>query len=1061
MAPSSSSPRNWRYNVFVSFHGQDARKSFLSHLRRQFNENGITMFDDQGIERGQTITPALKQAIRESRISIVVLTKNYASSSWCLDELLEILKCKEPAVGQIVMTVFYGVDPSHVRKQTEDFGKVFDETCARKTEEERREWSQALTVAGNIAGEDFINWDSEAKMMEKIARDVSNKLNATSSRELDDIVGLEAHLLEMLSLLDLDYDGVKMVAISGPAGIGKSTIARALHSLLSNGFQLSCFMDNLRESYPTGLDECGLKLRLQDQLLSKILNQDDIRIRHLGVIEERLRYKKVLIILDDVNNIKQLEALAKETTWFGPGSRVVVTTENKELLQQHGIENTYNVGFPYDEGALEILCRYAFRQSYPHIGFKKLAKRVTKLCGNLPLGLRVVGSSLRGKNEEEWGEIIRRLETILDHRDIEEVLRVGYESLHENEQSLFLHIAVFSNFKDGHLVEAMFADDNLDIKYGLKILANKSLIHVFDNEKIVMHKLLRQVGRQVIQREERWKRRILIDPQEICDVLEHAEGKTAVSGISFDISDIDELSINPMAFKRMRNLRYLSVYNSKNDGNSMIDIPEALEFPRRLRLLHWKEYPRKCLPPTFHPEYLVELNMKGSQLEHLWHGSQRMTNLKNMNMYGSLHLKDLPDLSHATNLERLDLTRCESLVALPSSIGNLHKLEKLLMHKCKSLESVPTNINLASLLDVDMGGCSRLRTFPDISTNMTSLDISETAVEEVPASISMWYYLWSLSIRGTGNLKTITQFHQSLYLLDLSYTDIDKIPECNNGLDGVEYLYLAGCRRLTSLPELPGSLISLLAENCESLETVSSPLNIPKAHLNFTNCFKLDQKTRGAIMQPRPFHYKLAILPGREIPAEFVHRGHETIGPFPASSRCQACLRISRNNHKHPIDDVNVQFSYRIIGESGYAITISNGVEAYPGESTGVQTEHLCIFQCDLPEDEYIRLKLGSEIWFEFINSPFESCEIIECGVRILMEDEEEMSSGRSNKCGLDQVSGRREVLEESDDDDSDHTTDGLFSCEFVSTILLNFSSGQDHEASFSFAQLLNLHKSI
>lgn len=115
------------------------------------------MFDDQGIERSEEIAATLNKAIRESRMSIVILSKKYVSSSWCLDELVEILKCKE-VMGQIVMTIFYGVDPSHVRKQIGEFGITFDETCACKTNEERQKWSKALNEVGNIAGEDFLRW---------------------------------------------------------------------------------------------------------------------------------------------------------------------------------------------------------------------------------------------------------------------------------------------------------------------------------------------------------------------------------------------------------------------------------------------------------------------------------------------------------------------------------------------------------------------------------------------------------------------------------------------------------------------------------------------------------------------------------------------------------------------------------------------------------------------------------------------------------------------------------------------------------------------------------------
>lgn len=115
------------------------------------------MFDDQKMMRSHTIGSSLTQGIRESRISIVILSKNYAASSWCLDELVEILKCKDE-IGQIVMPIFYGADPSDVRNQTGYFGSVFNGTCARRTEEKRQDWSKALNDVGNIAGEHLLNW---------------------------------------------------------------------------------------------------------------------------------------------------------------------------------------------------------------------------------------------------------------------------------------------------------------------------------------------------------------------------------------------------------------------------------------------------------------------------------------------------------------------------------------------------------------------------------------------------------------------------------------------------------------------------------------------------------------------------------------------------------------------------------------------------------------------------------------------------------------------------------------------------------------------------------------
>ena len=58
-------------------------------------------------------------------------------------------------MGQIVLSIFYHVDPSHVRKQTGGFGEAFKnykEDTKEKKEMVQR-WRSALTEAANLSGE--------------------------------------------------------------------------------------------------------------------------------------------------------------------------------------------------------------------------------------------------------------------------------------------------------------------------------------------------------------------------------------------------------------------------------------------------------------------------------------------------------------------------------------------------------------------------------------------------------------------------------------------------------------------------------------------------------------------------------------------------------------------------------------------------------------------------------------------------------------------------------------------------------------------------------------------
>lgn len=148
---SSSSSRNSGYDVFTSFSGEDVRVTFLTHFFKELDRKMIIAFKDNEIERGHSIGPKLIKAIKDSRIAVVVFSKNYSSSSWCLNELLEIVKCQEH-MEQIVIPIFYDLDPSDVRKQEGEFGESFEKTCKNRTKDEIQRWREALTNVANIAG---------------------------------------------------------------------------------------------------------------------------------------------------------------------------------------------------------------------------------------------------------------------------------------------------------------------------------------------------------------------------------------------------------------------------------------------------------------------------------------------------------------------------------------------------------------------------------------------------------------------------------------------------------------------------------------------------------------------------------------------------------------------------------------------------------------------------------------------------------------------------------------------------------------------------------------------
>ena len=154
--PSSSSSSGTsakKYHVFLSFRGEDTRDNFTSHLDAALHRNKIQTFIDNDLHRGDEISESLLRAIEESTIAIIIFSKRYATSRWCLEELAKIIECKK-LLDLIVVPVFYQVDPSTVRNQTGTFGEAFVKHEERFEQSLVQTWRAALTEAAKLSGFD-------------------------------------------------------------------------------------------------------------------------------------------------------------------------------------------------------------------------------------------------------------------------------------------------------------------------------------------------------------------------------------------------------------------------------------------------------------------------------------------------------------------------------------------------------------------------------------------------------------------------------------------------------------------------------------------------------------------------------------------------------------------------------------------------------------------------------------------------------------------------------------------------------------------------------------------
>ncbi|KAK4487470.1 hypothetical protein RD792_005891, partial [Penstemon davidsonii] len=717
--------------------------------------------------------------------------------------------------------------------------------------------------------------------IQKTVQVIEDKLNRGVLPGAHEFVGIDSRVKEINAWLHNGSSEVGILVLCGIGGIGKTTIAKFVYNLNYELFETSSFLADIRETSekPNGL------LTLQRDLLTDILRGEQVGVDSVQEgsvrIKAAIEQKRTLLVLDDVDQVNQLDAILGMRNWLLPGSRIIITTRNESLLKPNEVYKVHTIEPLDDVESKQLFSWYAFGQDYPFEHYMDFSDWIINRCNGLPLALKVIGSSLFRKSLLVWESILRKLKEIPPN-NIQELLRISYSSLpDENDKELFLHIACFFVGKDKDYIVNILDECGFHTMVGIQNLINRCLLTI-DLNLLRMHQSLRDMGREVVRQESPRRpeaRSRLCHYRDSLNVLKFKSGTEATRGLILDMlvesrnngtrsdgNDSTNLSYNleTDAFKEMQNLELLQLDYVHLSGSFK-------HLPKNLKWFRWHGFSLKSIPDNFPMDKLIALDMSNSRLIARF--------MKILDLSHSLLLVNTPEFSGFPKLESVILRGCINLSDVHKSIGYLNRLLLLDLHDCKSLSKLPkTTVLLKHLHTLVISGCTNLHHLPTDMNKMTSLKVLNadgiaksnfliTQEDDTGSSkfcgvrslmvskprkaphISSWaslpHSLISLSLSDC-NLTEDTFPNDignftSLKELNLSRNPLRSLPHFVSKLSMLQRLQLESCLRLRSLLGLPDIRI-LVVSDCKVLKTITHVSTSSKIHdISSNNCTNLNE----------------------------------------------------------------------------------------------------------------------------------------------------------------------------------------------------------------------------